>query len=89
MLGTFFMGGATGDRMDVGDCSEESRLSTSLWIKGFTMRRLVTLVYWRDGDWYVGRIMEIPAVFSQGESLDALRENIQEAYELMVTQDLA
>jgi len=31
--------------------------------------------------------MEVPGVFSQGESLDELRENIQEAYELMVTQD--
>jgi len=41
----------------------------------------------RDGDWYVGRLMEVPGVFSQGESLDKLRENIQEAYELMVTQD--
>jgi predicted RNase H-like HicB family nuclease len=45
------------------------------------------LEYWRDGDWYVGRLMEVPGVFSQGESLDELRENIQEAYELMVTQD--
>lgn len=31
--------------------------------------------------------MEVPGVYSQGESLDELRENIQEAYELMVTQD--
>jgi len=31
--------------------------------------------------------MEVPGVFSQGKSLDELRENIQEAYELMVTQD--
>src|SRR5208337_3493756 len=61
--------------------------STSLCLKGVTMRRLFTLEYWRDGDWYVGRLMEITGVFSQGESLDELRENIQEAYELMVTQD--
>jgi predicted RNase H-like HicB family nuclease len=51
------------------------------------MRRKFTLEYWQDGDWYVGRILEIPGVFSQGESLDELRENIQEAYDLMVTQD--
>ena len=61
--------------------------STCLCLKGVTMRRLFTLEYWRDGDWYVGRLMEVPGVFSQGESLDELRENIQEAYELMVTQD--
>src|SRR5271166_3442285 len=61
--------------------------STCLCLKGVTMRRLFTLEYWRDGDWYVGRLMEVPGVLSQGESLDELRENIQEAYELMVTQD--
>lgn len=53
------------------------------------MRRQFTLEYWRDGDWYVGRVLEVPGVFSQGESLDELRENIQDAYKLMVTQDRA
>jgi len=51
------------------------------------MRRQFTLEYWRDGDWYVGRLLEVPGVFSQGETLDELRENVQDAYELMVTQD--
>jgi hypothetical protein len=32
----------------------------------------------------VGRLLEVPGVFSQGETLDELRENIQDAYELMV-----
>jgi predicted RNase H-like HicB family nuclease len=51
------------------------------------MRRPFTLEYWQDGDWLVGRLVEVPGVFSQGETLDELRENIQEAYELMVTQE--
>ena len=38
------------------------------------MRRLFTLEYWRDGDWYVGRLMEVPGVLSQGESLRVLGE---------------
>ncbi len=50
------------------------------------MRSQFTLEYWRDGPFYVGRLLEVPSVFSQGESLDELRENIQDAYELMVTQ---
>ena len=53
------------------------------------MRRQFTLEYWRDGNWYVGRLLEVPGVFSQGETLDELRENIQDAYELMVTQERA
>jgi predicted RNase H-like HicB family nuclease len=51
------------------------------------MRGQFTLEYWRDGDWYVGRLVEVPAVSSQGETLEELRENIQDAYNLMVTQD--
>ena len=53
------------------------------------MRRQFTLEYWRDGEWYVGRLLEVPGVFSQGETLDELRDNVQDAYELMVTQDRA
>ena len=51
------------------------------------MRSRLTLEFWRDGDWYVGRLLAVPGVFSQGETLEELRENIQDAYELMVTQD--
>jgi predicted RNase H-like HicB family nuclease len=51
------------------------------------MRSKFTLEYWRDGDAYVGRLVEVPGVFSQGETLDELRENIQDAYDLMVTQE--
>lgn len=51
------------------------------------MRTQFTLEYWPDGDWYVGRLLEVPGVFSQGETLEELRENIQDAYDLMVTQD--
>jgi predicted RNase H-like HicB family nuclease len=51
------------------------------------MRGHFTLEYWRDGDFYVGRLLEVPGVFSQGETLEELRENIQDAYDLMVTQE--
>jgi len=46
-----------------------------------------TLEYWVDDGWYVGRLKEVPGVFSQGESLEELEENIQEAYQLMVEDD--
>jgi predicted RNase H-like HicB family nuclease len=51
------------------------------------MRGQFTLEYWRDGDWYVGRLVEVPGVLSQGESIEELQENIQDAYDLMVTQN--
>jgi len=51
------------------------------------MRSNFTLEFWRDGDYFVGRLLEVPGVFSQGETLEELQENIQDAYEVMVTQE--
>ena len=51
------------------------------------MQDRFTLEYWQDGDWFVGRLLEVPGVFSQGATLEELRENIQDAYDLMVNQE--
>jgi predicted RNase H-like HicB family nuclease len=42
-----------------------------------------SIEHWKDGEWFVGRLPEVPGVFSQGKTMDELRENIREAYELM------
>ncbi len=51
------------------------------------MRTQLTMEFWQDGKLFVGRLLEVPGVFSQGETLEELRENIQDAYDLMVTQE--
>ena len=51
------------------------------------MKRSFTLEYWLDDNYFVGRLKEIPGVFSQGKSLNELEENIQDAYELMAEDD--
>jgi predicted RNase H-like HicB family nuclease len=51
------------------------------------MRHQFTLEYWQDDTWYVGRLIEVPGVFSQGTNLEELRENIQEVYDLLITQE--
>jgi predicted RNase H-like HicB family nuclease len=43
-----------------------------------------TLEYWEDDGWFVGRLIEVPGVFSQGETLEELKANIQDAYKLMI-----
>jgi predicted RNase H-like HicB family nuclease len=52
------------------------------------MATVFTLEYWIDDNWYVGRLKEIPGVFSQGESLDRLENNIREAYALMMEDEI-
>lgn len=39
--------------------------------------------YWHDEGWIVGRLRGIPGVFSQGQTLDELEDNIRDAYKLM------
>jgi predicted RNase H-like HicB family nuclease len=47
----------------------------------------ITLEYWLDEEWYVGRLRGIPGVFSQGKTLDELEENIRDAYQMMLEDD--
>ena len=51
------------------------------------MVRYFTLEYWIDEGWYVGRLKEVPGVFSQGASLQELEENIRDAYQLMMEEE--
>ena len=51
------------------------------------MLREFTLEYWKDNTWYVGRLKEIPGIFSQGQSLQELEENIRDAYRLMIESE--
>ena len=48
------------------------------------MRTRFTLEYWMDNGWFVGRLREVPGVFSQGKSLEELEVNIKDAYDMMV-----
>ncbi len=50
------------------------------------MPKQFTLEYWIDDGWYVGRLQEVPNVFSQGETLAELEKNIQDAYRLMLEE---
>lgn len=47
----------------------------------------LTLEHWQDDGWYVGKIKEIPGIFSQGETLDELKANLKEAYQLMMEEE--
>ena len=51
------------------------------------MKRTFTLEYWTDDDWLVGRLREVPGVFSQGATLEELKENILDAYRMMLAAE--
>ena len=43
----------------------------------------LTLEYWQEEGWFVGRLREIPGCFSQGETLAELEANIRDVYALL------
>ena len=51
------------------------------------MKREFTLEYWMDDGWYIGKLKEVPGIFSQGETLEELEENIRDAYSLMLEDE--
>lgn len=51
------------------------------------METKYTLDYWIDDGWYVGKLREIPGVFSQGETVNELEENIRDAYKLVFAEN--
>jgi predicted RNase H-like HicB family nuclease len=53
------------------------------------MKRFFTLEYWEDDNWFVGKLKEIPGVFSQGKTIEELKENIIDAYRMMVAESEA
>jgi len=50
------------------------------------MQRFFTLEYWQDDNWFVGKLKEIPGVFSQGKTVEELKENIIDAYHMMLAE---
>lgn len=42
------------------------------------------LEFWKDGDWYVGRLPQVPGVFNQGATVGEFEENLRDAYRLML-----
>lgn len=41
-----------------------------------------------EDDWYVGRLMEVPEIFSQWETLEELQENIKGTYQLIIEDEV-
>ena len=52
------------------------------------MIRSFTLDFWLDEDWYVGKLREVPGVFSQGKTLEELKMNVKDAYALMMQETM-
>ncbi len=48
----------------------------------------LTMIYWKEEKFWLGKIKEHPEIMTQGETLEELEENIKDAYQLMVLDDV-
>ena len=48
----------------------------------------VTAIYWKEDDFWLGKFEELPEIMTQGTTIEELMEKLQEAYKLMVFEDV-
>jgi len=46
-------------------------------------KKQFTVDYWKDGQWFVGRLRDVPGIFSQGKTLGELLDNLVDAYRML------
>jgi predicted RNase H-like HicB family nuclease len=47
-----------------------------------------TIVCWKGEQFWLGKLMEHPEIMTQGETIEELKENVQDAYRMMMLADL-
>jgi predicted RNase H-like HicB family nuclease len=52
------------------------------------MKKHLTMVYWKGEKFWLGKLKEYPEIMTQGETVEELEENIRDAYEMMVMDDV-
>ena len=53
------------------------------------MKAELTYTYWREGEWFVGQVREVPGAVSQGHTLSDLEDNLRDAVRLLLQEQPA
>jgi predicted RNase H-like HicB family nuclease len=48
----------------------------------------MTMIYWKSDKFWLGKLLEHPAIMTQGRTLEELEENLKDAYLLMAMDDV-
>jgi len=52
------------------------------------MKTELSMIYWKSGKFWLGKLKEHPEIMTQGRTLKELEENIRDAYRLVVLDDV-
>ena len=48
----------------------------------------LTMIYWKSDKFWLGRLREFPDIMTQGRMLKELEENMRDAYQMMILDDV-
>lgn len=48
----------------------------------------MNMLYWKTSHYWIGKLFEHPEIMTQGDTLDQLKQNLKDAYWLMVMEDV-
>ena len=52
------------------------------------MKGKMKMIYWKSGKFWLGKLKEHPEIMTQGKTLRELEENLKDAYQMMVMEDV-
>ena len=48
----------------------------------------LTMIYWKSDKFWLGRLRDFPDIMTQGRTLKELEENLRDAYQMMILDDV-
>ena len=52
------------------------------------MKIEMKMIYWKSGKFWLGKLKEHPEIMTQGKTLKELEENLRDAYQMMIMEDV-
>ena len=52
------------------------------------MNKTLTMIYWKGDRFWLGKLLDHPEIMTQGESIEELEENLKDAYQMMLMDDV-
>lgn len=52
------------------------------------MNKTLTMIYWKGERFWLGKLLDHPEIMTQGETLEELEENLKDAYQMMLMDEV-
>jgi predicted RNase H-like HicB family nuclease len=46
------------------------------------------MIYWKGDRFWLGKLLDHPEIMTQGETVEELEENLKDAYQMMLMEDV-